>query len=182
MTTPIQLAVAYSAIANGGDVVEPRIVLRKETWDGRVLEESPTVFRERGVIAEPILRIVTRGLERVVMDPAGTGRRAQVPGMRVAGKSGTTQVVSLDLLEGMEPEEIPLKYRDHALFAAFAPIEAPEIVVVAVAEHAGEGGGTVAAPMVQKVMAEYFAKRPGRVPTEVAGIGVERLDVERRQR
>ena len=182
LTTPIQLAVAYSAIANGGDIVEPRVVLRKETWDGRILEETPTVFRERGVIAEPILRLVTRGLERVVMDPAGTGRRAQVPGVRVAGKSGTTQVVSLDLLEGMEPEEIPLKYRDHALFAAFAPIEAPEIVVVAVAEHAGAGGGAVAAPMVQKVMAEYFDKQSGHVPTEVAGMGVSSLDVVRGDR
>lgn len=168
LTTPIQLAVAYAVIANGGDLIEPRIVLRQETWDGQIISEEPTIVRERNVIAQPILDLITRGLQRVVMDPTGTGRRARVPGISVAGKSGTTQVVSLDLIEGLEPEEIPLKYRDHALFAAFAPVEAPEIVVVAVAEHAGGGGGSVAAPMVQKVLAEYFRKQEERVPTEVA--------------
>ena len=173
LTTPIQLAVAYSVIANGGDVVEPRIVLRRETWDGEVLAESEPVFRERSVIAPAILEIVTRGLSRVVQDPSGTGRRAAIPGISVAGKSGTTQVVSLDLIEGLEPEEGPLKYRDHALFAAFAPVEAPEIVVVAVAEHAGMGGGAVAAPMVQKVFAEYFRKKEERVPTQVAALAID---------
>ena len=173
LTTPIQLAVAYSVIANGGDVVEPRIVLRRETWDGQVLDENPPIVRERSVIAPAILELVTRGLAKVVQDPSGTGRRAAVPGINVAGKSGTTQVVSLDLIEGLEPEEVPLKYRDHALFAAFAPVEAPEIVVVAVAEHAGLGGGAVAAPMVQKVFAEYFRKKEQRVPTQVAGIAID---------
>jgi len=170
LTTPIQLAVAYSVIANGGDVVEPRIILRRETWDGNLIAEEPTIIREKSVIAPAILEMVTRGLTSVVMDPAGTGRRAAIPGITVAGKSGTTQVVSLDLIEGLEPHEVPLKYRDHALFAAFAPVEAPEIVVVAVAEHAGMGGGAVAAPMVQKVMTEYFKKKQERVPTQVAAL------------
>ena len=125
------------------------------------------------MIAPAILELVTRGLAAVVEDPSGTGRRAAVPGINVAGKSGTTQVVSLDLIEGLEPEEVPLKYRDHALFAAFAPVEAPELVVVAVAEHAGLGGGAVAAPMVQKVFAEYFRKKEQRVPTQVAGIAID---------
>jgi len=159
LITPIQLAVAYAVIANGGDLVEPRLVLRRETWDGELVEEIPPRVRERGVIAPAILQAVTRGLLRVVMDPAGTGRRARVPGIAVAGKSGTTQVVSLDLVEGLEPEEIPLKYRDHALFVAFAPIEAPEIVVAALVEHAGGGGGAVAAPMVQQVLARHFEKK-----------------------
>lgn len=172
LTTPIQLAVAYAVIANGGNLIEPRIVLRQETWDGEVLQEEPTIIRERNVIAQPILDLVIRGLQSVVMGPTGTGRRARVPGITVAGKSGTTQVVSLDLIEGLEPEEVPLKYRDHALFAAFAPVESPEIVVVAVAEHAG-GGGSVAAPMVQKVLAEYFRKKEQRVPTEVAALVID---------
>jgi penicillin-binding protein 2 len=168
LLTPIQLAVAYAVIANGGNVVQPRLVLRKETWDGELVEEVPPVIREEGVIAPAILQMVTRGLRRVVMDQAGTGRRARVPGIAVAGKSGTTQVVSLDLVEGLQPEEIPIKYRDHALFVAFAPAESPEIVVAAVVEHAGGGGGAVAAPIVQKVLARYFEKRESRVPTELA--------------
>ncbi|HPG28662.1 MAG TPA: hypothetical protein PLW10_23730, partial [Myxococcota bacterium] len=88
-----------------------------------------------------------------------------------------TQVVSLDLVENLEPEEIPLRYRDHALFAAFAPVESPEIVVVAVGEHAGGGGGAIAAPMVQKVMARYFEKKEQQVPTQVATIAMTEPDV-----
>ncbi len=171
LTTPIQLAVAYAAIANGGKLVEPRLVLRKETWDGLVVEQTAPRIRQENIIAPAILEMVTAGLERVVMDPAGTGRRARVPGISVAGKSGTTQVVSLDLLEGLEPEEIPVRYRDHALFASFAPVESPEIVVVAIVEHAGGGGGSVAAPIVQRVLARYFEKRERQVPSQLASLG-----------
>jgi len=175
LTTPIQLAVAYAAIANGGRLVEPRLVLRRETWDGEVIDETPPTIREENVIAPAILELITRGLEGVVMAPGGTGRRARVPGINVAGKSGTTQVVSLDLIEDLEPEEIPVRYRDHALFAAFAPVESPEIVVVAVVEHAGQGGGAVAAPMTQKVMARYFEKKERRVPSQLALVSEESM-------
>lgn len=175
IVTPIQLAVAYATIANGGSVFEPRIVLRKETWDGELVEERPVVRRAADVVDPGILATVREGLRAVVMDPGGTGRRAQVPGINVAGKSGTTQVVSLERVEGLAPNEIPIRFRDHALFAAFAPVEAPEIVVVAIVEHAGGGGGAIAAPMVQKVMARYFSKKEGRVPTEVAWIDAARL-------
>ncbi|HEB88879.1 MAG TPA: penicillin-binding protein 2 [Deltaproteobacteria bacterium] len=170
LLTPIQLAVAYAAIANGGTVVEPRLVLRRETWDGRVVEETAPRIRAEHILAKPILDMVVRGLTSVVMDPKGTGRRARVPGITVAGKSGTTQVVSLDLVEDLEPEEVPIRYRDHALFVAFAPVESPEIVVAAIAEHSGGGGGSVAAPMVQKVLARYFEKTESRVPSQIAAV------------
>lgn len=168
LVTPIQLAVAYATIANGGTVVTPRIVLRKETWDGQVVEQLSSIPRATGVVDPAILAIVRKGLAAVVMGPGGTGRRAQVPGIDVAGKSGTTQVVSLDVVKGLEPKQVPVRYRDHALFAAFAPVDAPEIVVVAIVEHAGGGGGAIAAPMTQKVMAKYFSKKEGRIPSEVA--------------
>jgi len=175
LTTPIQLAVAYAAIANGGRIVQPRVVLRRETWDGVVVDETQPVVRAEDIIAQPILEMVKRGLMRVVMDPSGTGRRARVPGINVAGKSGTTQVVSLDFVEGLEPEEIPIRYRDHALFVAFAPVESPEIVVAAIVEHAGGGGGAVAAPIVQKVLAKYFEKIERRVPSQLAVVSLEGL-------
>jgi len=168
LTTPIQLAVAYAAIANGGKIVEPRVVLRRETWDGVIVDETEPVIRAENILARPILDMVKRGLTSVVMDPTGTGRRARVPGITVAGKSGTTQVVSLDFFVGLEPEEIPLRYRDHALFVAFAPVESPEIVVVAIVEHAGGGGGSIAAPMVQRVLATYFEKTERRLPSQLA--------------
>jgi len=172
LTTPIQLAVAYAAIANGGKIVEPRVVLRRETWDGVIVDETEPVIRAENILARPILDMVKRGLTSVVMDPTGTGRRARVPGITVAGKSGTTQVVSLDFFEGLEPEEIPLRYRDHALFVAFAPVESPEIVVVAIVGHAGGGGGSIAAPMVQRVLATYFEKTERRLPSQLAALSL----------
>jgi penicillin-binding protein 2 len=78
----------------------------------------------------------------------------------VAGKTGTTQVVRLDLVKDLEPEEIPLRYRDHAVFAAYAPALEPEITVAVIVEHAGASGGSVAAPIAQKVLARYFEKHP----------------------
>jgi penicillin-binding protein 2 len=65
-------------------------------------------------------------------------------------------------------DRIPLKYRDHAWFAAWAPAEAPEIVVAVLAEHGGHGG-SAAAPIAQKVLQLYFEKQ-GRVQTRVAEV------------
>ena len=67
-------------------------------------------------------------------------------------------MVRLKHVEGLEDGEIPIRFRDHAWFAGFAPVEAPEIVVVALVEHGGSGA-RVAAPVTQKVLAAYFADR-----------------------
>ncbi len=172
LVTPIQLAVTYAAIANGGRVMRPQLIKRYETWDHRVVSiESPEELL-RVPVSREILDIVRDGLIAVVQGEEGTGGRARIKGIEVAGKSGTTQVVSLDLVKDMEPEEIPIPYRDHALFAAFAPAHAPEIVVVALVEHAGQGGGTVAAPIVQKVMARYFEKQKAREVQQEPAQGV----------
>lgn len=162
LTTPVQLAVAFAAIANSGRVMRPQLVRRYETWDGEVEQIVTPQEVSRVPVSREILEVINSGLIAVVHGEHGTGARARVPGIVVAGKSGTTQVVSLDLIKDMKPEEIPVRYRDHALFAAYAPAEAPEIVVVALVEHAGAGGGTVAAPMVQKVMARYFEKKKAK--------------------
>jgi penicillin-binding protein 2 len=174
LVTVVQLAVAFSAIANGGTRVQPRLLRRLETWDGkstRPLEPPETV--EVGVSKEA-LAIVSRALTAVVQEPRGTGGRARVPGVQVAGKTGTTQVVSLDLVKDLEDDEIPVRYRDHALFVAYAPAEKAEIAIAVIVEHAGSGGGTVAAPIAQKVLARYFEKRALQdEPVTVAEVHVE---------
>ena len=84
---------------------------------------------------------VKDAMEGVVMEPGGTGGRSRVPDVRVGGKTGTAQNPHGD---------------DHAVFVAFAPVEAPEIVVACVLEQRGHGGAT-AAPVVGEVLRAYFA-------------------------
>jgi len=102
-----------------------------------------------------------------VEEPGGTGGRARVPGVRVGGKTGTAQVVKLEHTEDLEEHEIPIRYRDHAWFVSFAPVESPEIVVAVLAEHGGHGG-SAAAPIAQKILARYFEKKRGAAGEAVA--------------
>jgi penicillin-binding protein 2 len=156
--TPLQLAIGYAAIANGGKVLQPRLVLRLEARDGKVVEEFPPEVRSEVPIAPQHLAVVRRGMAAVVEEPGGTGSRARVPGVRVAGKTGTAQVVRLEQTTGMREKEIPIRYRDHGWFGAFAPAEEPEIAVAVFIEH-GLHGATAAAPVAQRIMARYFEKK-----------------------
>ena len=80
-------------------------------------------------------------------------RRIHIPGLSIAGKTGTAQVVALsDDDAKKKDEEIPYRFRDHAWFAAFAPAEAPTIVVSVIVEH-GEHGSTAAAPIAKEIIA-----------------------------
>ncbi len=165
LVTPLQLAVSFASLANGGKVLEPRLVRSRFDSQGALVEQPAVKVVGNAPVGESALAAVRGGLEAVVMDPGGTGGRARVPGWRVAGKTGTAQVVSLKHTENLG-DEIPVKYRDHAWFAAFAPAEAPEIAVVVLVEHGG-GGGAVAAPIAGQVIAAWFE---GRVPApRVAG-------------
>jgi penicillin-binding protein 2 len=159
--TPLQLAVAYAALANGGKVLRPRLLLRLEARDGTVLKEFPPEVRGDVGVAPEQLAVVQRGLVAVVEEPGGTGRRARVPGVKVAGKTGTAQVVGLGHTEGMEEEEIEIRQRDHAWFGAFAPVDAPEIAVAVFVEH-GLHGASAAAPVAQRILARYFEKKEER--------------------
>jgi len=158
LVTPLQLAVAYAAIANGGKVVRPRLLLKMRDRAGNVVPGPDTVVLSRVPISQENLAIVRDALEGVVMETGGTGGRARVRGVRVAGKTGTSQVVGLEHTEELDEDEIAFRHRDHAWFAAFAPAEAPEIVVAVIVEHGGHGG-SAAAPIAQKVLARYFEKK-----------------------
>jgi penicillin-binding protein 2 len=134
------------------------------------------------LVREGLIAVVegTPGTPATAYTPAtprvhGTGGRARVPGLSVAGKTGTSQVVRLDVVKDLEDDEIPIRYRDHALFAAFAPAENPEIAIAVVIEHAGKGGGAVAAPIAQKVIARWFEKRQEREAPEPESV-VARAD------
>ena len=160
LATPIQLAQAFSVLSNGGTLYRPHLVKHLEAWDGS-LQQYPEVGPPEATGLDPeVLDRVRQSLIAAVEDPKATGSRARVDGVVVGGKTGTSQVVRLERIRGLKPEEIPMRYRDHALFVGFAPAENPEIAVAVVLEHENGGGGVAAAPIAQKVLARYFEKHP----------------------
>jgi len=162
LVTPLQIAVTYAAIANGGTLLRPRLLLSAEEGASGVRPEP----LGRVPVSDANLTRLRDALEDAVESDAGTGARARVPGVRVAGKTGTAQVVGLRHTEDLEDDEVKLRHRDHAWFVGFAPADSPEIVVAAILEHSGHGG-SAAAPLVQRVLAAYFAKQAKfeKVPT-----------------
>jgi penicillin-binding protein 2 len=155
LATPLQVAQYTAVAANGGTLMRPHLVRQITDFEGRdVLTVEPEIISTLEVNPEYVEK-VRKGLEAVVNEPGGTGRRAQVPGVRVAGKSGTSQVVSLKRYQGYSVGTRPYKYKDHAWFTTYAPAEEPEVVVTVILEHTG-GGGANAAPIAQKVLAAYF--------------------------
>ncbi len=161
LITPMQLAIAYAAIANGGSVLQPRVVLRLESQDGITVKTFASKTVGKVPVSAAHLAQVRRGLRAVVEETGGTGSRARVPGIAVAGKTGTAQVVRIERYEGLAEAEIPIRYRDHAWFAAFAPAEDPEIAVAVFVEH-GMHGSSAAAPIAGRLLRRYFEKQ-GRV-------------------
>ncbi len=156
LMTPIQLASMIATVANEGTVYRPYLVRRVVDADGKTLKEfKPELLGRTGIAADKF-RLVKQGLFSVVNEPGGTGAMARLYDVRVAGKTGTSQVVKMrDSKAGT-----PYQYRDHALFVAFAPYEKPEIAVAVVVEH-GEHGGTAAAPIAGRILRAYFdGKKP----------------------
>jgi penicillin-binding protein 2 len=164
LATPIQMSVFYAAIANGGLFVKPRVVMRVEDADGGVVKKVQPEAVGKLDLSPGVVAFLQRALEGVVQEPNGTGRAALLPGklrgLRVAGKTGTAQVVRAAKDAGEEDEnQVPYKFRDHAWFVAYAPAEAPEIVIAVLVEHGGHGG-SAAAPLARQVLEEYFKNRP----------------------
>jgi penicillin-binding protein 2 len=154
LTTPLQLATMMAAVANGGSVLRPQLVKRIESLDGQVLQEArPEVLRSTP-LAPADLQAVRRGLEAVVNEAGGTAWSNRLQGVRIAGKTGTAQVVKLkdDRSRG---QEVPFAHRDHALFVAYAPADDPQLAVAVVVEHGGHGG-SAAAPVARAIFATYF--------------------------
>lgn len=161
LTTPMQLAVMTATVANGGRVLRPQAVFRVEDWQGNLLISFEPKEISRVALDAEALAAVKAGLEAVVHEKHGTGWRSRVKGVRVAGKTGTSQVVrrKSDEEEALQKEEdIPYRFRDHALFVAFAPVEKPEVAVAVVVEH-GRHGSSAAAPIAGAILNSYFRSK-----------------------
>lgn len=130
-TTPLQVANMFAVTANGGYLVKPHLLKDNEEHRN---------WRESLELSDVTLDVLQRGLRQVIT--GGTAQALNVPHIPpFAGKTGTAEA----------PPGL-----SHAWFGAYAPLDNPEVVVVAFAEHSGGGGGAVAAPMVLRVLEAYF--------------------------
>ena len=148
LTTPLQIALAYSALVNGGQLITPRIV---ESIDGETTEFSSKKIELKN---NENWDLIKKALVSVVESNKGTAHNLFDPEKRIAGKTGTAQVKSLiNDIKYQEIRENEL-LRDHALFVGYGPIEKPSLVVVVIVEN-GESGSLVAAPIVKKAINSY---------------------------
>ena len=159
--TPMALASLYAAVANGGIHYPPRLLKAVNDGGGWKEAEPPA---PQGVRLKPETVAALHDGLWMVVNGAGTGGRARVPGRDVSGKTGTAQVISLQgAKQAAGRTEADL--RDHGWFAFFAPRDNPEIAGVIFAEH-GEHGSS-AAPIARHVLETYFAKKAGIKPYPV---------------
>ena len=141
LVTPMQLATMMATVANGGFRVVPRVTQ---------VSSSPKL---EPVGVEPAALEAVRDALWAVVNERGTGARAHVPGIDVAGKTGTVQVVRQETW--IKSEDLPYEKRDHAWFVSFATAGERQLVVIVFVEHGGMGS-RAAAPLAKKLYEIYF--------------------------
>ncbi len=149
--TPLQMAMAYGALANGGELMEPRLVREVRDATGRTVERFGE-RRVRRVVDERVARMLSRVLEDVVED--GSGTKARLGTFRVAGKSGTSRAYDPD--GGYTPGDY------YSSFVGFFPAQDPQLVVFVKLERPRKGayyGGSIAAPVTRATMEAALAAR-----------------------
>jgi penicillin-binding protein 2 len=159
--TPLQMASLIGTVANDGVSYRPRLVQAVMDRTTGNLQELPAVPRGKIKAKPETFRVIKKALADVVNE--GTATKAKSSLVTIGGKTGTAQVAALRA--GPE-QDIPKKFRDHAWFVAFAPVESPKIAVAILAEHMGHGG-SAAAPLAKEVIETYMKLAP-QVPIVIS--------------
>jgi len=168
LVTPLQLAMVYATVANGGVSYYPKLVQSVTSMvDGKpilnekgepVVNPAPKVHQDlRFDFPAQQIQLARRGLWKVVNEDGGTGRVARLNGVQVAGKTGTAQAMT----EG--------KKDTIAWFACFAPFDNPKYTIVVMVQG-GEHGGSVAAPIATRILERSLAMDQGNFQQQVAWI------------
>jgi len=152
--TPLQMLNAVNVVANGGTLYRPRIVHHVADAQGTITQPfEPDIIRTLPVSSEH-WPLIQQGMEGAVV--YGTAPRARIEGLRVAGKTGTAQYCDDIALEAGTCG-VGLEQPEHAWFAAYAPVEAPEVSVIVFLYDGGEGS-TAAVPVVHDILEYYFGR------------------------
>ncbi len=160
LVTPMQLAQATATLANRGVAMKPHFAMRFEGAFGQKVETVKPVIQDAVTIPEEDFNIVENAMIHVTL-PGGTARKVGTGApYRVAGKTGTAQVISIKQNERYDAQTISERNRDHALFIAYAPVSDPKMAMAIIVEN-GEHGGSTAGPIARTVFDYYLlGKRP----------------------
>ncbi|WP_255376172.1 MULTISPECIES: penicillin-binding protein 2 [unclassified Oleiphilus] len=155
LATPFQLATMTALIANHGQWVAPRLL--KSTRDGSiVLSQRPDKGSDVALNKPDNWDYIVETMEEVMHGKKGTARASGArSSYRIAGKTGTAQVVEIPQGEEYDAEALAERHRDHALFVGFAPADDPVIAVAVIVENGG-GGSSAAAPIARAVFDEWI--------------------------
>ncbi len=152
LVTPVQAALLAATVANGGSVYRPHLIRRVADGTGATVRTG-AVTAERTVRLKPeTLAVVRAGLWGVVNEPGGTASVARVPGLVVAGKTGTAQVVRM-AARGERQTATGLESKDHAWFVCYAANGPVQVAIAVIVEHGGHGG-SVSAPIARRLIAD----------------------------
>lgn len=159
LVTPLQVVNATAAIANGGILYRPKIVYQVVDAEGYLVQDfTPEIIR-RLPVEERHLETVRYGMYLAVYGPRGTARTVALPGITIAGKTGTAEFAADLDGDGRIDRDEEGNLPTHAWFTAFAPYEDPEVAVVVFVFGGGEGSAT-AVPIAREVLAAYFGVAP----------------------
>jgi penicillin-binding protein 2 len=163
LATPLQLATMCARIANGGKAVKP-VLVRSIEDEGNQIPAWPDLGLNKHHVA-----LVHRGMEEVVGNPRGTAHGSMIreEPYSMAGKTGSAQVRRITMAQraaGMNFDEVPWKYRDHALFVGYGPVENPAYAVGIIVEH-GLHGASAAAPLARDMLLAAQKRDPRRIRT-----------------
>ncbi|WP_020585925.1 penicillin-binding protein 2 [Desulfobacter curvatus] len=164
LVTPLQMAVFISAVGNNGTLYRPRLVKSVQDAKGQVIREIEPEITGGLPASKKNLAIVRQGLLEVVHGNRGTARRIRLPGIQIAGKTGTAQVFSRKAGEKFNNEKLRRTLQDHAWFVCYAPAQDPKIAIAVIIEH-GEHGSSAAAPVAKELIHAYLGDP--EVPTAV---------------
>ncbi|WPL19924.1 Sporulation-specific penicillin-binding protein [Thiorhodovibrio winogradskyi] len=163
LVTPLQLAAATAAMANHGTYFQPRMAQAVRDPATGFFQPTKPVSHRIAVDSEAQWQAMVDAMTQVVEGPRGTARRIRSPLIRIAGKTGTAQVFTIGQNERYNEAQVAERMRDHALFIAFAPVEAPQIALAIIVEN-GRHGSSTAAPMARQLIDSYLLKKPVKPP------------------
>jgi len=158
-TTPLQLAHATAIVAARGERFRPMLIAgTRDPETGETVYFDPEPMPPVRLLDERLWDEAIDAMVAVVHGPTGTARRiGEDAPYRIAGKTGTAQVITIAQDEKYDESELEERQKDHALFIAFAPAEAPRIAVAVIVENGGSGSG-VAAPVARAVLDSYLLR------------------------